>query len=150
MNTNRKMSTLEIKALLKSKRLTLKEVAIMWSRSEGWMSKLINNPNRPAYWDCAFLGLKNKKEINDLKMVSFLDLGRGLEKQLDEYRQLLEAIEKETGYFSSEQGLFSIGHANELDNYLSYLYEIRFEKKPNPDNAITNLRQKPIFIHKSH
>jgi hypothetical protein len=63
MNANKKMSTLEIKALLKSKRLTLKEVSIMWSRSEGWMSKLINNPNRPAYWDCAFLGLKSKKDI---------------------------------------------------------------------------------------
>lgn len=68
MNANKKMSTLEIKALLKSKRLTLKEVSIMWSRSEGWMSKLINNPNRPAYWDCAFLGLKSKKEIKGLKM----------------------------------------------------------------------------------
>ena len=146
MNANKKMSTLEIKALLKSKRLTLKDVAIMWSRSEGWMSKLINNPNRPAYWDCAFLGLKNKKEINDLKMVRFLDLGRGLEKQLDEYRQLLEAIEKETEYFSSKQGCFSVSHANELDNYLSHLYELRFGKKPDPNNAITYLRPRPLFI----
>ena len=82
--------------------------------------------------------------IVDIKM---LDYGRGLEKQLDEYRELLEAIEKETGYFSSERGRFSIGHAETLDNYLSHCYQIRFDKKPNPSDALTYLRQKPLFIN---
>lgn len=78
--------------------------------------------------------------------VRSLDIGRGLEKQLDEYRELLEAIEKETGYFSSTQGFYSIGHAEMLDDYLSYLYEIRFGQKPTPNTAINYLRAKPSFI----
>ncbi|EGU30981.1 hypothetical protein VII00023_20592 [Vibrio ichthyoenteri ATCC 700023] len=74
-----------------------------------------------------------------------LDDGRGLEKQLDEYRELLEAIEKETGFFSSELGVFSINHAEGLDDYLSYLYELRFGKNPTPETAINYLRHKPSF-----
>ncbi|EPG0370340.1 hypothetical protein ACSWVZ_003207 [Photobacterium damselae] len=82
--------------------------------------------------------------------VKDLERGRGLEKQLDEYRELLERIEEHTGYFSSKQGCFSISHANTLDNYLSHLYELRFGKKPTPSAAITYLRSKPLFIQIDH
>ncbi|PKF50222.1 hypothetical protein AT251_12965 [Enterovibrio nigricans] len=78
--------------------------------------------------------------------VQTLDVGRGLEKQLDEHRELLEAIEKETGYFSSERGFYSIGHAETLDDYLSYLYQLRFGKKAASDTAFNYLRVKPPFI----
>ncbi|TLS73435.1 hypothetical protein [Photobacterium damselae] len=77
--------------------------------------------------------------------VSMLDKGRGLEKQLDEYRELLERIEKETGYFSSNRFKFSACHAKNLDDYLSHLYELRFNKKPNPDTANEYLRKAPDF-----
>lgn len=86
---------------------------------------------------------------NNLITIKDLDKFRGLEKQLDEYRELLETIEKETGYFSSTQGFYSIGHAEMLDDYLSYLYEIRFGQKPAPSNAINYLRAKPSFIQVS-
>ncbi|EJE8516217.1 hypothetical protein M5252_004566 [Vibrio parahaemolyticus] len=86
---------------------------------------------------------------NNLITIKDLDKFRGLEKQLDEYRELLETIEKETGYFSSTQGFYSIGHAEMLDDYLSYLYEIRFGQKPAPSTAINYLRAKPSFIQNS-
>lgn len=86
---------------------------------------------------------------NNLITIKDLDKFRGLEKQLDEYRELLETIEKETGYFSSRQGFYSIGHAETLDDYLSYLYEIRFGQKPAPSTAINYLRAKPSFIQMS-
>ena len=82
--------------------------------------------------------------------VRSLDVGRGLEKQLDEYRELLEAIEKETGYFSSERGFYSIGHAETLDDYLTHLYELRFKNDSNFDHemncAMNYLRPEPEFF----
>ncbi|OCH65488.1 hypothetical protein A6E00_13520 [Vibrio diabolicus] len=86
---------------------------------------------------------------NDVILLEDLDKFRGLEKQLDEYRELLETIEKETGYFSSEQGRWSRSHALTLDDYLSYFYEIRFGQKPAPSTAINYLRAKPSFIQSS-
>ena len=97
-----------------------------------------------------YLLLKNLGLIPDnIIAAQDLDKFRGLEKQLDEYRELLEAIEKETGYFSSTQGFYSIGHAKILDEYLSYLYEIRFGQKPTPSTAINYLRAKPSFTQNS-
>ena len=83
---------------------------------------------------------------DDLIQVKTLDLGRGLEKQLDEYRELLENIEAETGYFSSSRGEFSVSHAGSLDNYLSYLYELRYGLKANLQEPLNYLRKKPSFI----
>ena len=61
-----------------------------------------------------------------------LDLHRGgIEKQLDEYRELLENIELATGYFSSPQGEFSCYQATRLDDYLSHLYTLRHGIEPN-------------------
>ena len=71
---------------------------------------------------------------------------RGIEKQLDEYRELLENIELATGYFSSPQGEFSCCHAATLDDYLSHLYTLRHGVKPNEVKPITYLRQKPHFL----
>lgn len=91
---------------------------------------------------------ENVIEIPSLEYINVqsLDLGRGLEKQLDEYRALLNTIEKETGYFSSEQGEFSAIHAESLDNYLGYLYKLRFQKEPISSNALNYLRPQPTFI----
>ena len=76
-----------------------------------------------------------------------LDLHRGgIEKQLDEYRELLETIEHETGCFTSLRGEFSCCHAATLDDYLSHLYTLRHGVKPNEEKPITYLRQKPEWI----
>lgn len=83
---------------------------------------------------------------NDLIQVKTLDYGRGLEKQLDEYRELLENIEAETGYFSSSQGEFAVCHAASLDNYLSDLYALRYGIKANSHEPLDYLRKKPSFI----
>ncbi|MFB1079541.1 hypothetical protein [Photobacterium damselae] len=80
--------------------------------------------------------------------VNMLEQGRGLEKQLDEYRELLERIEKETGFFSTDRFKFSICHTIALDNYLSHLYEIRFGKKPTSETANKYLRERPSFYQK--
>lgn len=77
-----------------------------------------------------------------------LEFARGAEKQLDEYRELLENIEAATGYFSSDKGEFSIGHAAMLDDYLCHIYTLRYSVKPNEAKPITYLRQKPLFIDK--
>ncbi|MGR5465298.1 hypothetical protein ACPV5G_20385 [Photobacterium damselae] len=82
----------------------------------------------------------------DIISIKELEYGRGLEKQLDEYRQLLEHIEEHTGYFSSPDNYFAVGHAAVLDDYLSYLYELRFGQQPTPNTAINYLRAKPSFI----
>ena len=84
---------------------------------------------------------------NNVILTESLDLHRGgIEKQLDEYRELLENIELATGYFSSPQGEFSCCHATTLDNYLSYLYTLRHGVKPNEEKPITYLRQKPEWM----
>ena len=94
-----------------------------------------------------FRGLTRLRLLPDnLTDVSELDRFRGLEKQLDEFRELLEAIEKQTGYFSSPEGFYSIGHAETLDNYLAYLYALRFGKEPTPSSATNYLRPKPSFL----
>ncbi|MBE8126579.1 XRE family transcriptional regulator (plasmid) [Photobacterium damselae subsp. piscicida] len=55
------MDSVAIKKLIASKGWTLKEIAQRWNRSEGWMSKVINDSERPRYWDDAFNGLISKK-----------------------------------------------------------------------------------------
>ncbi len=71
-----------------------------------------------------------------------LELGRGLDKQRDELRELLENIEAETGYFSSEAGSFSAHHAATLDDYLCHLHLIR-NGLTKPKNYV---RKRPSFL----
>ena len=69
---------------------------------------------------------------DNIILTESLDLHRGgIEKQLDEYRELLENIELATGYFSSPQGEFSCYQATRLDDYLSHLYTLRHGIEPN-------------------
>lgn len=81
---------------------------------------------------------------NDIIHITSLDVGRGLEKQLDEYRELLESIEKETGYFSSEKGEFSGLQAAHLDDYLYWLFFLQ-NGSPFPKEY---LRKRPDFLPK--
>lgn len=94
-----------------------------------------------------FRWLKKRHWLPDNVMLTQdLNFIRGVEKQLDEYRELLENIEAATGYFSSPQGEFSGCHAVTLDDYLSHLYFLRYGIKPSPETPDNYLRQKPQFI----
>ena len=86
--------------------------------------------------------------VVEIDILDTFDRFKGLEKQLDEFRELLEAIEKQTGYFSSPEGFYSIGHAETLDNYLAYLYALRFGKEPTPSSAANYLRPRPDFMNR--
>ncbi|HIF9106471.1 TPA: hypothetical protein ACX6RV_002998 [Photobacterium damselae] len=60
---SKRMDSVAIKKLIASKGWTLKEIAQRWNRSEGWMSKVINDSERPRYWDDAFHGLVSKNKL---------------------------------------------------------------------------------------
>jgi hypothetical protein len=60
---SKQMDSIAIKKLIASKGWTLKEIAHRWNRSEGWMSKVVNDPHRHRYWDDAFNGLISKKKL---------------------------------------------------------------------------------------
>lgn len=77
--------------------------------------------------------------------VTDLELGRGLDKQRDELRELLENIEAATGYFSSEAGSFSTHHAATLDDYLCHLHLVR-SGLTKPKNYVRN---RPSFLPNS-
>lgn len=55
-----KLNVSDIKNLLRERNWTLKEVAERWNRSETWMSKIVNDPERDPYWEDAFKGLPSK------------------------------------------------------------------------------------------
>ncbi|MFC7506206.1 hypothetical protein ACFQUX_00330 [Pantoea stewartii] len=55
-----KLTVSDIKNLLKERNWTMKEVAERWRRSESWMSKIVNDPDRDPYWEDAFKGLPLK------------------------------------------------------------------------------------------
>ncbi|MGL4476334.1 MAG: hypothetical protein ACRCT7_18080 [Shewanella sp.] len=94
-----------------------------------------------------FLTLKRLNLLpSKIIAIQELDYIRGVEKQLDEYRELLEDIEQQTGYFSSLQGEFSSFHASTLDDYLTHLYQLRYSAPPNPNKPMNALRHKPRFI----
>lgn len=81
-----------------------------------------------------FRALKAMKLLpDDLIQTSQLDFKNKntLAKQLDEYRELIETIEEETGYFSSPRGRFlSQIHAAHLDNYLVWLFSLKYGDIP--------------------
>ncbi|WP_234498178.1 hypothetical protein [Vibrio maritimus] len=113
-----------------------------------YMDKIKNIGNSVTNWGDIEALHNSTTQQSQSKMISIhkLDIDRGLAKQLDEYRELLETIEKHTGYFSTEQGQFSAMHAATLDDYLSHLYALKCEKSPNDNVKYTDLRPKPPFI----
>lgn len=52
-----RLSPADLKALIKSKGWSGKALAKRWAVSEAWVSKIMNNPSRPAHWDDAARGL---------------------------------------------------------------------------------------------
>ncbi|ENH7396021.1 hypothetical protein ACSYON_004044 [Vibrio vulnificus] len=85
----------------------------------------------------------------DLVMMNEFDLIRGgVEKQLDEYRELLETLERETGYFSSSDAYFMRHKAVTLDDFLSHVYQLRYQHDPTPNQSTpwSHCRSKPSFL----
>ena len=68
-----------------------------------------------------------------------LDFARTVGKRLDEHRELIEDIERATGYFSSEAGQWSRGHALTQDDYLIKLYTLRHGHTPGSDESVRAL-----------
>ncbi|MEG3223285.1 hypothetical protein PD716_21960 [Vibrio gigantis] len=76
---------------------------------------------------------------NDVIFTKQLDRYPDITKRLDEYRELIENIENQTHYFSSEQGVWSKHHALLHDEYLQYLLTLR---NPSP-HQMHRLRERP-------
>ncbi|MBA1250213.1 Uncharacterised protein [Pseudomonas luteola] len=51
------MTPLEVKSFIKQKGWTGRALAARWGKSETWVSKIINNPERDLAWDDAIRGL---------------------------------------------------------------------------------------------
>ncbi len=52
-----RLTTEDIKNLLRERNWTMRDVAHRWNRSESWMSRVINDGDRDPYWEDAFRGL---------------------------------------------------------------------------------------------
>ena len=72
-----------------------------------------------------------------------LDFARTVGKRLYEHRELIEDIERATGYFSSEAGQWSRGHAPTQDDYLIKLYTLRHGQSPINDEYV---RSRPSVL----
>ncbi len=75
--------------------------------------------------------------------------GMDIDKQLDEYRELMETIEAKTGFFSKPEHRSSLHHAQTLDDTLSDLYQQKHGHRPKPQKAPTLLRAKPVWLEES-
>ena len=87
------------------------------------------------------------KQMNGLPkhVIDLSQLPNGITtaKQLDEYRELLEDIEKQTGYFSKRANWPSNNHARTLDETLMYLHEQSAQPTRQP-----RLRERPKFLER--
>lgn len=63
-----------------------------------------------------------------------LDFAYSVAKRLDEQRELIDEIEKHTGYFSSENGRWSKNHAITQDDYLIKLFTLRYNVEPSEEH----------------
>ena len=68
---------------------------------------------------------------DDAVLLSSLKLSPSPIKRLDEFRELIETVELETKFFSSQKGVWSREHALETDRVLSQLYQLSYASKCN-------------------
>lgn len=81
---------------------------------------------------------------DNLIPISRLELYIPIEKQLDEYRELIIGIEKQTLFFSNGPTPWSKNHAYTLDEYLLSLYEYKHDGKVEPE--FYKIRPRPTVI----
>lgn len=67
---------------------------------------------------------------NNIILPHQLDFAFSVAKRLDEHRELIEEIEKHTGYFSSKNGRWSKNYAITQDDYLIKLFTLRYSVEP--------------------
>jgi hypothetical protein len=101
-----------------------------------------------------FFLLKTLKLLpNNAILTHQLDFDHSVAKRLDEHRELIENIEKSTGYFSSKNGWWSKGHAITQDDYLIKLFILRYNVEPTK-NHLTKLhlrvRERPCVLKRRH
>lgn len=56
----KRLSPEEFRALVRSKGWTYRALAERWGVTEGWVSKVANNPDRPIEWDDKARGIPVK------------------------------------------------------------------------------------------
>lgn len=57
-----KLTPDEFKAESRRKGWSFRALAVRWGKSETWISKIANNPDRDKHWDDAVIGLPKKPE----------------------------------------------------------------------------------------
>ncbi|WP_411703869.1 XRE family transcriptional regulator [Edaphovirga cremea] len=50
------------KAEMKRKGWSRRDLALRWGKTETWISKITNNPQRDQYWNDAIVGLPDKRK----------------------------------------------------------------------------------------
>lgn len=65
MQEQTKMTADEFKAETRRRGWTFRALAIRWEKSETWISKIANNPNRDQHWDDAVKGLPFIENMNN-------------------------------------------------------------------------------------
>jgi hypothetical protein len=63
MTTEKRLTPDEFKAEFKRRGWTGRALAIRWSKSETWISKIASNPDRDTHWDDAVMGLPECKKF---------------------------------------------------------------------------------------
>ncbi len=81
---------------------------------------------------------------DDLVSLSQLEQAMPIEKQLDEYRELIEDIEKQTHFFSRGTTHWSKNHAFTLDEYLQTLCQRKIHR--GRKIASCKIRPRPLVI----
>lgn len=83
----------------------------------------------------------------DLISLSSLDHHLPIERQLDEYRELIEEIEKQTHFFSTGKAHWSKNHAYTLDEYLQALCQ--HSQLNRRKTGVSRIRPRPSVLNLS-
>lgn len=83
----------------------------------------------------------------DLISLSNLEHHLSIERQLDEYRELIEEIEKQTHFFSTGEVPWSKNHAYTLDEYLQALCQ--YSQLNRRQVGVSEIRPCPSVLNSS-
>ena len=92
------------------------------------------------------LGQKLKMIPADLIPLSHIDHHIPIEKQLDEYRELINEIEKQTHFFTDGRSPWSKDHAYTLDKYLQTRCQCKKRSRRTVD--FHKIRPRPTAIQR--
>ena len=90
---------------------------------------------------------------NNAILTHQLDFAYNVAKRLDEHRELIEEIERKTGYFSSKNEWWSKGHAITQDDYLTKLFILRYNVEPTKHHLAKlrlRVRDRPTVLNEKN